>query len=152
MKAIQVGLLALALAVPSAQAIAKDKVKMKVKGGKGHGGHDRVVVADAGHGRHVVFVDADKTAYRNWWRSAYGTNCPPGLVRRDNYCLPPGQAKRRYVVGQALPTTIVVGGVPSGLRLSAAPAGYRYVYVDGDLLLIDTTTRLVADVIANIFD
>jgi Ni/Co efflux regulator RcnB len=149
MKRLHVALLALAMAVPSSAALAKDKhkdkhTKVKVK-------DDRVVVKHE-DGRRVVFVDADRVAYRNWWRSTYGTNCPPGLARKDNGCLPPGLAKRRYVVGQALPSTIVISAVPTGVRLSPAPAGYRYAYVDGDLLLINATSRIIADVIANALD
>jgi hypothetical protein len=105
------------------------------------------------HGnKHVMFVDTDRTAYRNWWRSSYKNGCPSGLVRHDNYCVATGHTTRRYVVGQALAPTIVLGDVPSGVRLRPAPAGYRYAYVDGDLLLLDTTSRIVADVIQNIFD
>lgn len=142
MKRLHFALVALALVVPSAQGFAKDKGKHKGKPVK----VEKVKVD------HVVFVDSDRSAYRNWWRSTYGANCPPGLARKDNGCLPPGLAKRRYVIGQPLPTTVVIGAVPSGLRLRAAPPGYRYAYVDGDLLLIDTTTLLVADVIAGILN
>ena len=148
MKRLHVVLLALAMAAPSSAALAKDKhqdkhTKVKVK-------DDQVVVKHDGEHR-VVFVDADRAAYRNWGRSTYGTNCPPGLARKDNGCLPPGLAKRRYVVGQPLPRTIVIGAVPTGVRLSPAPAGYRYAYVDGDLLLLNAATNVVADVIDHIF-
>jgi len=158
MKTLHVALAVLALALPSSEALAKDKDKGKDKG-KGkpvkveeRKGDTAVVVTDAGRGRRVVFVDGDRQAARNWWRQSYGRNCPPGLARKDNGCLPPGQAKKRYVVGQALAPSVVIVGLPSGLRLSAAPAGYRYVYVDGDILLIDAASRLVADVIVNLLD
>ena len=158
MKKLYVALAVLALAVPSSDALARDKDKGKDKH-KGkpvkvekHKGPTAVVVSDAGRGRKVVFVDADRQTVRSWWRQTHGRNCPPGLARKDNGCLPPGQAKKRYVVGQALPSTVVIGSVPSGLRLSAAPVGYRYAYVDGDILLIDTVSRLVADVIVNVLD
>ena len=42
--------------------------------------------------------------------------------------------------------------IPTGLRLSAAPPGYRYVYVDGDVLLMNATSRVVADVIKRLLD
>ena len=156
MKRLHVALAVLALALPSSAALAKDKGKDKHKGKphkvEQHKGDTAVVVTDAGHGRRVVFVDTDRQVVRSWWRRTYGRNCPPGLARKDNGCLPPGQAKRRYVVGQALPPTVVIGRVPSGLRLRAAPVGYRYAYVDGDILLIDAVSRLVADVIVNTLD
>jgi len=156
MRMIHVALVVLALAVPSPGALAKDKGKDKPKGKPAkvekRKGDTTVVVTDAGRGRRVVFVDADRQAARSWWRQSYGRNCPPGLARKANGCLPPGQAKKRYVVGRALAPSVVIVGVPSGLRLSVAPAGYRYVYVDGDILLIDAASRLVADVIVNLLD
>ena len=158
MKRLHVVLVVLALAVPSSEALANDKDKDKGKH-KGkpvkvekHKGDTTVVVTDAGRGRRVVFVDNDRQVVRSWWRQTYGRNCPPGLARKGNGCLPPGQAKKRYVVGQALPPSVVIVGLPSGLRLSTAPAGYRYAYVDGDILLIDAASRLVADVIVNLLD
>ena len=34
----------------------------------------------------------------------YGTGgCPPGLAKKNNGCLPPGQAKKLYNVGQRFP-------------------------------------------------
>lgn len=156
MKKLHVVLAVLALVVPSSGALAKSKGKDKHKGKpvkvETHKGDTAVIVTDAGRGRRVVFVDSDRQVVRSWWRQTYGRNCPPGLARKDNGCLPPGQAKRRYVVGQALPSTVVIGSVPSGLRLRAAPAGYRYAYVDGDILLIDAVSRLVADVIVNVLN
>ena len=146
MKAFHVGLLALSLAVPSVSAMANDdKVKVKVK-------DDKVIVKDEHGNKHVTFLDTDRTAYRNWWRATYKSSCPPGLVRVENYCVATGQTKRRYVVGQALAPTIVIGDVPSGVTLRPAPAGYRYAYVDGDLLLLDAGSRIVRDVIQNILD
>ena len=162
MRALHVALLALALAAPSPEAIAQGKGKGKDKAARAdkdkdkhkdkHKGDTAVVVTDAGRGRRVVFVDADRQVVRSWWRQTYGRNCPPGLAKKGNGCLPPGQAKKRYVVGQALPSTVVIGSVPSGLRLSVAPAGHRYAYVDGDILLIDAVSRLVVDVIVNALD
>ena len=145
MKTLYVALAVLALALPSSEALAKDKGKAKGKAAK----------ADKGRGnRRVVFVDADRQAVRTWRRETYGSNCPPGLAKKDNGCLPPGQAKKRYVVGQRLPSIVVIEPVPRVLlpRLSVAPAGYRYAYVDGDVLLINAASRLVADVIIDVLD
>jgi Ni/Co efflux regulator RcnB len=160
MKVLYVALAVLALAVPSseAQATDKDKGKDKNKGKPAkvekHKGDTAVVVTDAGRGHRVVFVDADRQAVRTWRRETYGRNCPPGLAKKDNGCLPPGQAKKRYVVGQRLPAIVVIEPVPKVLlpRLTVAPAGYRYGYVDGDILLLDAASRLVADVIINVLD
>ena len=144
MKRLHVFLAVLALAVPAAEGVAREKAKGKEKN------KDKAVKVEKHKG--VVFVDTDRQVARNWWRQTYGRDCPPGLAKKDNGCLPPGQAKKRYVVGQRLPAAVVLGSVPSGLRLRAAPEGYRYAYVDGDILLIDAATRLVADVIVNALD
>ena len=132
------GLLACAAAAPPAQADPKNKGKGKGKG------HDQ-----------VVFIETDRSAVRTYWIDTYGRgNCPPGLAKKGNGCLPPGQAKKRYFVGQPLPRTVVVERVPVVLtpRLRPVPVGYEYVVLDGDVLLMNTASRLIADAIVNAFD
>lgn len=103
----------------------------------------------------VVFIDADRAAYNRYWVDTYGrAKCPPGLAKKNNGCLPPGQAKKRYVIGQPLPPVIVVERVPTVLlpRLRPVPAGYEYVWVDGDVLLMESRNRRIADAIVAILD
>jgi hypothetical protein len=98
----------------------------------------------------VVIHDRDRDSVRSYWVETYGRgNCPPGLAKRNNGCLPPGQAKKRYIVGQRLPGTVIVQPVPRVLvtRLQPVPAGYEYVMVDGDILKLAVGTRLVVDAI-----
>ena len=98
----------------------------------------------------VVFNDTQRGDVRAYFVNTYGRgNCPPGLAKKNNGCLPPGQAKKRYVVGQRLPTGIVVVDLPRELsiRIGAAPAGYRYGIVDGDLVKLAIGTMLVVDAI-----
>jgi len=52
---------------------------------------DRVVRVDRGPDR-VVLVDRDGLRAR----PAFQTGCPPGLAKKNNGCLPPGQAKKIY--------------------------------------------------------
>lgn len=131
------------------------------KGGKGKGkskgkDKDAVVVVERGGGRDVVvFADRDRDVVRTYWVDTYGRgNCPPGLAKKNRLCLPPGQYKKRYVVGQRLPSTVVVRPLPSVLvtRLGPVPAGYEYVEVDGDVLKLAVGTRLVADAIEALID
>ena len=137
-----VAVMAVGLAVSSAfadQGKGKGKRKSKNKG--------RETV--------VVFTDNDRQAVRTYWVDTYGRgNCPPGLAKKNNGCLPPGQAKKRYIVGQRLPATVVVERLPPVLvtRLGRAPAGYEYGVVDGDVLRLARGTRLVADAIQAIID
>ena len=98
----------------------------------------------------VVFNDTQRGDVRTYFVNTYGRgNCPPGLAKKNNGCLPPGQAKKRYVVGQRLPAGIVVVDLPRELsiRIGAAPAGYRYGIVDGDLVKLAIGTMLVVDAI-----
>ena len=119
---------------------------------KKHRGNKKAVVTDDGR---VVFLDSDRRAVRTYWIDTYGRgNCPPGLAKKGNGCLPPGIAAKRYVVGRPLPRTVVVDRVPTVLvpRLRPAPAGYEYVIVDGDLVLMRSDSRLIADAIVHLFD
>jgi hypothetical protein len=115
--------------------------------------HDKkVAVHDDGR---VVFLDADRSTVRTYWVDTYGRgNCPPGLAKKGNGCLPPGIAAKRYVIGQPLARAVVVERVPTVLvpRLRPAPAGYEYAVVDGDVVLMKTTSRVIADAIVNLFD
>jgi hypothetical protein len=80
-------------------------------------------------------------------------HCPPGLASRNPPCVPPGQARRHlYQVGQRLPVDfrdlIGFGGLPRDLRDEYdIPRGYRYIYRDNSVYVVDPTTRLVRDVI-----
>jgi hypothetical protein len=120
----------------------KEKGKSKSKGkGKGHAKAEQV----------LVFKDRDRDEVRRYWLDTYGPGkCPPGLAKKHNGCLPPGQARKRYVVGQRLPAAVVFQPLPPVLvtRLGPAPAGYEYVVVDGDVVKLAAGTRLVVDAIA----
>jgi hypothetical protein len=98
----------------------------------------------------VVFGSTQREAARLYFVEQYGRgNCPPGLAKKQNGCLPPGQAKKRYAVGHALPHGMVVGTVPVGLsvRIGPAPSGYRYGMLDGDLVKLAVGSLLVVDAI-----
>jgi len=98
----------------------------------------------------VVFSATQREAARLYFVNEHGRgNCPPGLAKKQNGCLPPGQAKKRYVVGQSLPPGFLVGTLPVELsvRIGPAPAGYLYGIVDGDLVKLAAGTMLVVDAI-----
>lgn len=77
--------------------------------------------------------------------------CPPGLAKKGNGCLPPGQAKR-WAIGQPLPSDMVRYSLPPELqrRLGPPPAGYKYVRAASDILLIAVGTRMVVDAIEDL--
>jgi Ni/Co efflux regulator RcnB len=70
--------------------------------------------------------------------------------------MPPGQAKKYYGVGQALPSAYVRDtryyvAEPARYRLPYPAAGYRWVIVDGDAYLVRSRTGVVRDVVRAIF-
>jgi hypothetical protein len=98
----------------------------------------------------ITFDVRQREAIRGYVVETYGRDrCPPGLAKKGNGCLPPGQAKKLYSIGRPLPPQVVVVDVPVVLaeRLGPPPVGYRYVVVDGDVLKIALATGLVVDLV-----
>lgn len=119
--------------------------------GKGHGPRSQAVVVQPVR---VIVPDRDRQTVYTYYRTEYAhVRCPPGLAKKGNGCLPPGQAyvpvRNVYVVGQPLPPTVVYQPVPPVLveRLEPVPPGYGYVQVDNDVLLMDMATRMIADIV-----
>ena len=79
-------------------------------------------------------------------------HCPPGLARKGNGCMPPGQAKKPYAIGKRLPPDVVYHELSPALavRLGAPPAGHRFVRVAADVLLIAIGTGMVMDAIEDL--
>lgn len=101
----------------------------------------------------VVISPHDRETVYGYYRTEYvAGHCPPGLAKKHNGCLPPGQAKKLWVIGQPLPRGIAYYPLPPMLlgRLSPAPAGYQYVRVANDILLMAVGTRLVAGALADL--
>src|SRR5258706_8301547 len=143
-----VAMLAIGLAAsPAAAKDDKGKGKGKDKDKDKHDQEAVRVVERTQPQRVVVFSDNDRNFVRTYYVDTYGRgNCPPGLAKKNNGCLPPGQAKKRYVVGRVLPPTIVYEPAPVVLvqRLSPLPTGYQYVLVDGNGLKRATGPRRVS--------
>lgn len=98
----------------------------------------------------AVFSVGDREAVRAYFVESHGRGkCPPGLAKKNNGCLPPGQAKKRYAVGRSLPPGLMPAPLPPALgpRLGRAPTGYFYAIVDGDLVKLAVGTLLVVDAI-----
>jgi len=98
----------------------------------------------------VVFTPREREHVRTYFVERHGRGrCPPGLAKKHNGCLPPGQAKKRYVAGRALPAGVDLAPLPRDLdlRLGPPPRGYRYAIVDGDLVKLVVGTLLVVDAI-----
>ena len=102
-------------------------------------------LADPGHGRGHGNGHGDQGRY-------YNDNCPPGLAKKHNGCMPPGQA-RKLARGQrwqnSYGTYYTYGRIPSDIRRRyALNSRYRYYYNDGQLYAVDPRTMLVQQVIS----
>lgn len=124
--------------------------------GKGHGKGGKH--AD----QHVVEIHRDRHVRDDDWRDrrddrrhySYnddrrGAGCPPGLAKKNNGCMPPGQAKK---VGVGYP-------VPPGAdytlprrvlsQLPPPPAGHRYAIVNNQVVLV-SSGNLIVDILMNL--
>ena len=82
------------------------------------------------------------------WRA---TTCRPVATSTTGTATPcaptTSSTKQRWQVGQPLPRDVVYYTVPQPVlvRLPPQPQGYRYVHVNGDVLLIAIGTLMVID-------
>ena len=127
--------------------------------GKGNkkGGHDDHGDNHGGGGDVNINIGAyfggsqRQAVYDYYGSDIHAGHCPPGLAKKKNGCLPPGQAKK-WSRGHPLPSTVTYYPVPTTLiaRLGRPPAGYQYVRVASDILLIAVGTSIVVDAIEDL--
>jgi hypothetical protein len=93
----------------------------------------------------------DRDQVRDFYGNEFKSGkCPPGLAKKNNGCMPPGQAKK-WARGKPLPKDVTYYPLPPDLlgRL-VAPAGTQYVRVAADILLIAAGTGMVLDAIEDL--
>ncbi len=97
------------------------------------GDHERVVV-------HDYYEERERRGH-----------CPPGLRKKHNGCMPPGQAKKWHK-GRPLPRGVIYHDLPPRIiiEIGAPPAGHKYVRVAADILLIAVGTGIVVDAIEDL--
>ena len=146
---------ALAGFVLSAPAFADEHGKGKGRDNdRGHG-QSESRNADEGRGGvtvNVNFRDDDRRVIQEYYgEAARSGHCPPGLRKKDNGCMPPGQAKR-WQVGRPLPRDVVFYELPPTLvtRIAPPPPGYRYVRVAADVLMIAAGIGIVASALEDL--
>lgn len=167
------------LGLTASPALAQGKSQGKSHGGHAsmkHGGGKAMAVDQRGRSslstrvdrnrngiadrRERGFVDRDRDGFDDRFvnrdANRYGANsCPPGLAKKGNGCMPPGQAKRLFSEGQRVP-----GGYNYYTDYSRIPQAYRdqynldpanrYIYRDDNLYVVDPRTRLVEQVIGGL--
>ena len=101
----------------------------------------------------TYFNDQQRENARTYYSQTYGKgkNCPPGLAKKNNGCMPPGQV-RNWVVGQPVPRDIVVYTVAAPVlrQLPPAPYGYRYQRIGDDIVLVQQQNNLIVDIIVGL--
>lgn len=97
----------------------------------------------------VSFSDADQRLIRDYYAKSHRKPLPRGLAKRG--ALPPGLAKQVRKNGE-LPRGLQGRALPADLdsRLARLPEGYVRVVIGSDVVLQNTRTRVVVDVIKDI--
>lgn len=107
---------------------------------------------DGGPRAGAYFTERHREVVRSYYGDRYQAgNCPPGLAKKRNGCMPPGQAKK-WRVGYPLPRDVRYYDAPGDivLRFGIPPEGHRYVRVAADILLIAVGTGMVVDALEDL--
>ena len=151
-----------ALGVVSTPALANDKQKYKHGMARSH---------QMMHSRYSMRVDANRNGildrnergYRDRDRDGRDDRyegmrhmgmkaCPPGLAKKHNGCMPPGQASRLFREGQRVPTGYgyytPYNNIPMQYRNQySLDPNYRYIYRNNNIYVVDPRTSLVQRII-----
>lgn len=98
--------------------------------------------------------DGRDDRFENSYR--YGANaCPPGLAKKHNGCMPPGQAARLFREGQRVPTGYgyytPYANIPMQYRNQySLDPNYRYIYRNNNIYVVDPRTSLVQRILSAI--
>jgi Ni/Co efflux regulator RcnB len=100
----------------------------------------------------VFFGDQHRQVINRYYTEQYQSgHCPPGLAKKNNGCMPPGQA-RKWQVGHRIPRDVIFHDLPPEIviQLGTPPSGHRFVRVASDILLIAVGTGLIVDAIQDL--
>lgn len=124
--------------------------------GKGHG------AAMAQHGRGMAARGLDRAFGHDprgfGGQYGYGVGgCPPGLAKKAIPCVPPGQAKKQFELGQRIPFgyngLLGYNALPPILRDHYGPQldpRSRYIYDNSYIYRVDPRTLLVQQILSGI--
>jgi hypothetical protein len=135
-----------------AEKRSEKETQGKQKEGKGH---DQGVLGDrdAAHVKASQYFSEETRIliHKYYGEQFWSRRCPPGLAKRGNGCMPPGQAKK-WMIGQALPPDIIFYDLPPEVlvQIGPVPSRHRFVRVAADILMIAVGTGMVVDAIEDI--
>jgi hypothetical protein len=101
----------------------------------------------------MVVPERDRNAVYTYYREEVAAGrCPAGLVKKNNACAASAPAKQAWKMDQPLPDGVAGDALPAALiaKLSPSPAGYQYLRVDNDILIVGVGTRSVAALVADL--
>jgi len=119
------------------------------KHGKGQSAKSHGKAHSKAHGKHVMTM---RNGTRLYAFNARGS-CPPGLAKKGNGCMPPGQAKKMFNVGQRYNRNFgnvwTYSQIPSDLRSRYQfDRDDRYYYRNGYLYQVNPRTMLIQQVVS----
>lgn len=100
----------------------------------------------------VYFGNNDRRIVNEYYAPEFRAgHCPPGLAKKGNGCMPPGQVKK-WRKGQPLPQGVAYYELPHDLvyRMPPPPPRHRYVRVGSDILLLSIGSGIVVDAMIDI--
>ena len=100
----------------------------------------------------VYFGNRDRVVIHDYYEERYNRgHCPPGLAKKHNGCMPPGQAKK-WRMGYPIPRDVIYHDLPARIvvQLGRPPSGHKYIRVAADILLIAIGTGMVVDAIEDL--
>jgi hypothetical protein len=134
-------------------------------GGKGAEKHSEKEMQGKGHDRGVPgdedgpgvkasqhFSEESRISIHKYYGDKFRSGrCPPGLAKKNNGCMPPGQAKK-WMIGRPLPRDVIFYDLPPAVlvQLGPVPSRHRFVRVASDILMIALGTGMVVDAIEDI--
>ena len=93
-------------------------------------------------------VGRQRTIFRSDRFSQRARGCPPGLARKNNGCLPPGQA-RRLGVGDRLPSYLSRYNIPASYQDRFLDGrDYSYRYDDEHIYRVNRRSGLIDQIIS----
>lgn len=108
------------------------------------------------HGEHEEDIDVgdffdedERELIRDYYRGRWDRGfCPPGLAKKHNGCLPPGQA-RKWTLGERLPDDVAYYRVPEDLeeRLGEDSPAYNLIRVGAAILRVTAADGVVVEVL-----
>jgi hypothetical protein len=101
----------------------------------------------------IVVSQRDRDAAYAYYRDEIAAGrCPPPLVKKNNACAAPGAGKQVWKLDQPLPEGVTGEALPAALigKLSSSRAGYQYLRVDNDILVVGVGNRTVAALVADL--